>query len=368
MQSLWTDAEALDASRLWAPRWGEDLALRVYTSRLLGRAPSLVLHGGGNTSVKGVAREITREEVRVLFVKGSGWDLTTIEPEGFPACRMQPLLACLALEKLSDENMVKALRSQMLDPASPTPSVEALLHAFLPGRYVDHTHSNAVLAVVDQPDGAARARDVWGEDVLIVPYVMPGFALARRVAQLGERVRGKSVMILDQHGIFTWGDTARESYERMIEAVSAAERYVDRARSRISAPPAKDSGAPERRRRQRLASPIVRGALSRAADGGSFVLSWRDEPDILALLDRPDFRTVTQQGPMTPDHVLRTKPVPALLEDLPLDPSEARARVEAELARYADWYSAYFADNAARDGGALTRLGRLPRVLTGPGP
>src|SRR5215471_10911929 len=220
MRSRWNDADASEAVRLWGPRFGEDLALRVYTSRLLGREPSLVLHGGGNTSAKGRAHEISGATTDVIWVKGSGWDLASIEPEGFPACRMEPLLACLALEKLSDEDMVKALKSQMLDPTSPAPSVEALLHAFLPGKVVDHTHADAVLAVVDQPDGAARAREVWGEDVLLVPYVMPGFLLARRVAELGDKVRGKSVMILEQHGIFTWGDSARESYERMIAAVT----------------------------------------------------------------------------------------------------------------------------------------------------
>ena len=138
--------------------------------------------------MKSVAREISGAETRVLYVKGSGWDLAKIEPAGFPACRLEPLLACARLERLSDENMVRALRSQMLDPSSPTPSVEALLHAFLPGRYVDHTHANAVLAVVDQPDGTARAREVWGDDALLVPYVMPGFVLAKRVAELGDSV------------------------------------------------------------------------------------------------------------------------------------------------------------------------------------
>jgi rhamnose utilization protein RhaD (predicted bifunctional aldolase and dehydrogenase) len=254
MRSKWNDADAADALRQWGPRFGEVLALRVYSSRLLGREPSLVLHGGGNTSAKGIAREISGAEASVLWVKGSGWDLAAIEPEGFPACRMDPLLACLSLERLTDEDMVKALRSQMLDPTSPAPSVEALLHAFLPGRVVDHTHADAVLAVVDQPDGAARAREVWGTEVLLVPYVMPGFLLARRVAELGGRVQGKSVMILEQHGIFTWGESARESYDRMIDAVTRAEEYIERQK-RPSTPLAE----------QRPAMPVVSGDSAAAA-------------------------------------------------------------------------------------------------------
>jgi rhamnose utilization protein RhaD (predicted bifunctional aldolase and dehydrogenase)/NAD(P)-dependent dehydrogenase (short-subunit alcohol dehydrogenase family) len=369
MRSKWNDEDAAEALRKWGPLFGEVLALRVYSSRLLGREPSLVLHGGGNTSAKGTAREISGAEASVLWVKGSGWDLAAIEPEGFPACRMGPLLACLALEKLTDEDMVKALRSQMLDPTSPAPSVEALLHAFLPGRFVDHTHADAVLAIVDQPDGAARAREVWGTEVLLVPYVMPGFLLARRVAELGDRVQGKAVMILEQHGIFTWGESARESYDRMIDAVTRAEDYIARQQARPAPSGAKPDTAISGRRRleQNRLSPIVRGALARAEEGGRFVLDWRDEPEILALAGRPDSRELSRIGPMTPDHVLRTKPVPAWLGEIGDQASVATAQVEAELSRYGEWYSDYFAANAPRYGGSLTRLDRLPRVFLCPG-
>jgi rhamnose utilization protein RhaD (predicted bifunctional aldolase and dehydrogenase)/NAD(P)-dependent dehydrogenase (short-subunit alcohol dehydrogenase family) len=368
MKSRWDESDAKAAHDRWAPSASPDLALRVYTSRLLGADPSLVLHGGGNTSVKGTAREISGEPVEALHVKGSGWDLSTIEPEGFASCRIEPLLRCLELPALDDESMVRALRSQMLDPSNPTPSVEALLHAFIPGRFVDHTHADAVLAVVDQENGAERARDVWGPDVIVVPYVMPGFLLARRVAELGSRLRGASVMVLDRHGIFTWGETARESYERMITSVTMAEAYVARARSRVATAPMRvRASSDERRTRQRALTPLVRGALTRARDGGSFVLEWRDEPEILALLERPDAREVTRIGPMTPDHVLRTKPVPAWLGDLPADPGAAAAAIDAELVRYGQWYAGYFSENAARYREPLTRLDRLPRVLLAPG-
>lgn len=366
MKSLWSDEDARAAVDRWGPASGEELALRVYTSRLLGRDPTLVLHGGGNTSVKATGREITGEEVPVIYVKGSGWDLASIEPAGFPACRMGPLERCLALPALDDESMVKALRSQMLDPQSPTPSVEALLHAFLPGRYVDHTHANAVLTVVDQPDGASRAQEVWGDDLVFVPYVMPGFGLARRVAELGDRVQSARVMVLDKHGIFTWGDTARESYERMIDAVDRAEQYVARKRSARLAAGSRLSPE-DRRAGQRALSPIVRGALARAADGTSVISSWRDDHQILALLERKDGKALTEVGPMTPDHVIRTKPVPAWLGEVPADSTGARAAVEAELSRYAAWYGAYFDEHAGGRHEPLTRLDRLPRVLLAPG-
>jgi rhamnose utilization protein RhaD (predicted bifunctional aldolase and dehydrogenase)/NAD(P)-dependent dehydrogenase (short-subunit alcohol dehydrogenase family) len=372
MHSLWNDADARALVDRLSARFGEDVALRVYTSRLLGQDPTLVLHGGGNTSVKGTAREITGEDVPVLYVKGSGWDLATIEPEGFPACRLGPLLRCLSLETLSDEGMVKALRSQMLDPSSPTPSVEALLHAFIPGRFVDHTHANAVLALVDQPDGMDRARDVWGDALIIVPYVMPGFVLARQIAGLGKAVHEKQLLVLNRHGIFTWGETARESYERMIEAVSAAEAYVSKARARAAVPAtgARPDAADARRRLRRWLTPVLRGALARAEGGGRFVVTWRDDPAIEQLLQRPDGPEIARVGTITPDHVLRTKPIPMWLGDLPdpeIDHHALHTRVEAELGRYREWYAAYFDENAERSPVPLTRLDPLPRVFLVPG-
>jgi rhamnose utilization protein RhaD (predicted bifunctional aldolase and dehydrogenase)/NAD(P)-dependent dehydrogenase (short-subunit alcohol dehydrogenase family) len=374
MLSLWNDADARSLidrlSRPGGEGWSEDVALRVYTSRLLGQDPTLVLHGGGNTSVKTTGREITGEDVPVLYVKGSGWDLATIEPQGFPACRLGPLLRCLSLETLSDEDMVKALRSQMLDPSSPTPSVEALLHAFIPGKFVDHTHANAVLALVDQPDGMERARDVWGDALIIVPYVMPGFVLARQIAGLGKAVNEKQLLVLNRHGIFTWGATAKESYERMIEAVSAAEAYVSKAVARAAVPAATPIAPDARKRLRRLLTPVLRGALARAEGGGRFVVTWRDDPAIEELLQHPDGPAIARVGTITPDHVLRTKPIPMWLGDLPDPESDHHAlhtRVEAELGRYRDWYAAYFEENAARSPVPLTRLDPLPRVFLVPG-
>jgi rhamnose utilization protein RhaD (predicted bifunctional aldolase and dehydrogenase)/NAD(P)-dependent dehydrogenase (short-subunit alcohol dehydrogenase family) len=369
MKSRYDRSEAARYVARLGPRWGEDLALRVYTSRLLGSDAALVLHGGGNTSVKTEAREISGEPARVLYVKGSGWDLGSIEPEGFPACRLEPLERLCALEALSDEDMVRALRSEMLDPASPTPSVEALLHAHLPARYVDHTHADAVLALVDQPDSLERARDAWGEGLLFVPYVMPGFLLARRVFELKHELARARVMVLDKHGIFTWGQSAEESYEAMIEAVSVAERAIARVTKPVTA--VSTSVTPdERRRRQRRLAPLVRGALGRAADGQRFLLEWHDEPEILSLLARSDAREQTRIGTATPDHVIRTKPVPLWLGELEggaLDVERAAPLVERALEDYAGWYAAYFERSAAARRRELTRLDRLPRLVCVPG-
>src|SRR5436309_8508490 len=187
MRSAWLDGDAQATVKIYAQRGvTAELALRVYTSRLLGREPKLVLHGGGNTSVKTVMTDLLDEEVEVLCVKGSGWDLAAIEPAGLPAVRLAALRKLRGRTALSDEEMVRVQRANLIDPGAPNPSVETLLHAFLPHKYVDHTHSTAVLAIADQPDAAERCADLFGGRLGLVPYIMPGFQLAQKAAQVFE--------------------------------------------------------------------------------------------------------------------------------------------------------------------------------------
>src|SRR5579884_1278968 len=229
MESRYDAAAAARMVQELAGRASEPLALRTYTARLIGREPALVLHGGGNTSVKTTATTRLGATIDVLHVKGSGWDLATIEPEGHPAVRLEPLRALRALDALSDEAMVNELRTCLLDASAPNPSVETLLHAFLPARFIDHTHADAVLALADQPDGKRTFASVVGPGLVWVPYVMPGFALAKRCVEAFEQVAANgepTAMVLEKHGVFTWGDTARQSYERMIDVVTRAERYT----------------------------------------------------------------------------------------------------------------------------------------------
>src|SRR5437764_4810641 len=220
MQSLWSDSDAeAMVARYAASGVGRDLALRVYTSRLLGGDPRLVLHGGGNTSVKTVLPDLVGEPVEVLCVKGSGWDMADIEPPGLPAVRLAPIRKLRQREALADEDMVKIQRANLLDPGAPNPSVETLLHAFLPHKFVDHTHATAVLSLADQPDAAERLADLYGPKIGIVPYIMPGFLLAKAAAEAYEADPGVEGLVLIKHGVFSFGAEAREAYERMIEIV-----------------------------------------------------------------------------------------------------------------------------------------------------
>src|SRR5438034_1871780 len=239
MQSLWSeaDAEAMVAHYGAAGITG-DVALRVYTSRLLGGNPRLVLHGGGNTSVKTVMPDLLGDPVEVLCVKGSGWDMAAIEPPGLPAVRLAPLRKLRARNALSDEDMVRIQRANLIDPGAPNPSVETLLHAFLPHKFVDHTHATAVLSLADQPDAAERCADLYGKRVGIVPFIMPGFLLAKKAAEVFEADPMVEGLVLIKHGVFSFGDTAREAYERMIAIVNEAEERLARGRRNVFVPAA----------------------------------------------------------------------------------------------------------------------------------
>lgn len=304
MQSLWSDSEA--ASYL-----SSDLALRVYTSRLLGRNPELVLHGGGNTSVKTTVDDFFGCPQEVLYIKGSGGDLATIEPKHFPAVRMETLRKLAALPELSDPDMVLQQRAALLDPTAPNPSIEAIVHAVLPHKFVDHTHANAVIALTNQPDGEALVRQTWGNRVVIIPYVMPGFLLAKAVAAATKDADWNQVegLILMQHGIFTFGGTARESYERMIRLVTEAEvALAARGGGPGEAALGKGSFASAdlrtlaaiRREVSRFRGRACHAVLNHSLEAAGFAC-------------RSDVASLATRGTLTPDHSIRTKRVPAIL-------------------------------------------------------
>jgi rhamnose utilization protein RhaD (predicted bifunctional aldolase and dehydrogenase)/NAD(P)-dependent dehydrogenase (short-subunit alcohol dehydrogenase family) len=366
----WSEAAAREAvDHYGALGVSEPLALRTYSARLLGADPELVLHGGGNTSVKTSVSGLLGEAIEVLCVKGSGWDLATIEPPGHPAVRLQPLRELRALERLSDEDMVAAQRRNLLDPAAPNPSVEALLHAFLPHAFVDHTHATALLALADQPDAEAICREVYGERVLIVPYVMPGFALAKACADRYEQAARRSEqsgiplegMVLLQHGLFSFGDSAAQSYDRMITLVRLAEQRLQRGRRSVHplpAPPPPLAAAG--------LLPRLRGALGRAAGRcdapDHWLLDLRDGPDARAISDDARLEDWACRGVATPDHVIRTKARPLVL---PPDPDDGA--IERALQEYISRYEAYFERQNLRVGGHKRRLDPLPRLLALPG-
>ena len=369
MQSRWSDKDAKEFVARYAEKGvNEDLALRTYTTRLLGSDPKLVLHGGGNTSVKTRAKDLLGDEVDVICVKGSGWDMGNIEPAGLPAVRLAPLRRLRALDKLSDEDMVNFQRVNLLDSSAPNPSVETLLHAFLPHKFIDHTHSTAVLSLTDQPDGESVVREVYGDRVAYVPYTIPGFALAKSVADVFDKNPKVEGLVLLQHGIFTVGASAKEAYERMISFVTMAEerlRQQRKERKKASLPKALASVAE--------IAPILRGAVAISRDemAGTVkrqVLNFRTSPAILDYVSGADLKRYSQQGVVTPDHTIRTKNWPLLVpapEAGKLD--EWKKAVNAAVSGFVAHYHDYFGRNNVHANPKKTELDPLPRVVLVPG-
>jgi rhamnose utilization protein RhaD (predicted bifunctional aldolase and dehydrogenase)/NAD(P)-dependent dehydrogenase (short-subunit alcohol dehydrogenase family) len=368
MQSAWNDSDA-DAAIATYQNLGRDLALRVYTTRLLGQDPRLVLHGGGNTSVKTRVADLNGDDVDVLCVKGSGWDMGSIEPAGLPAVRLAPLVKLRAREKLSDEEMVRLQRANLIDPASPNPSVEALLHAFIPHKFVDHTHSTAVLALTDQPDGEALCREVFGARAGYVPYVMPGFGLAKAAAQVFDADPSVEGLILVKHGVFSFGSDAKESYERMIVLVTLAEQRLAKNRK----PAFVGAKLPARPAPVADVAPVIRGACSLPDDkiDGAwkrFVLDFRGSDAVMNFVNGCEVARYGQAGVVTPDHNIRIKNRPLVVAA----PEEGGlgdfgASVRAAVASYAERYRDYFGRNNARVGRIKTMLDPNPRVVLVPG-
>jgi rhamnulose-1-phosphate aldolase/alcohol dehydrogenase len=367
MQSRWNDLEAQEYCARYAAH-GPSVALRVYTSRLIGSCAELVLHGGGNTSVKTTQRDLFGRDVAVLCVKGSGSDLGAVEPEGLPAVRLEPLRELRALEALSDQQMVNAVRGALMDSRAPNPSVEALLHAFLPHTFVDHTHANAILVLTDQPDADAHIQNVFGDEVAVLPWIMPGFPLAKAVADALERHPGCRGIVLKKHGLFTFGDDARTSYERTIELVDRAERYIGR---RIGGRPAMLGGDPpplppaDRRAALLRLLPVLRGVIAQQSDtvyGPQWehvVAEARTGDDLAAFSAHSAAPGLCALGPITPDHVIRTKGHYLFLTcDEALDRDRCRSRVAHFVARYRSYFESH-----ARELSGGRMLRPLPNVV-----
>jgi rhamnose utilization protein RhaD (predicted bifunctional aldolase and dehydrogenase)/NAD(P)-dependent dehydrogenase (short-subunit alcohol dehydrogenase family) len=362
MKNRWNDADASQAIKTYH-EVSEDLALRVYTSRLIGADPALVIHGGGNTSVKSTAKTRVGEEVPVLYVKGSGWDLDTLQPPGLPGVKLEPLLKLRQLDGLSDEDMVNEQRINLLNASSPNPSVETLLHAFLPHKFIDHSHADSILVIANQPDAEDMCREIYGESFGLVPYIMPGFLLAKASAEAYEKNPDVKGLVLLNHGLFTFGETAKESYDRHIEAVTLAEKFIA-GKKKKSLRPAKES-KPSLSPEAILVkvAPILRGLYAEKT-GLSWTVHHREDAFALEFAGSEECPTWSQIGTATPDHVIRTKQKPLLLNLKNCDDASALwEEVAQALERYIENYHDYFRTNSQAKGVEKKELDPLPRVI-----
>ena len=364
MDSCWSENKATAFVEKYTSRGiSVDVALRVYSSRLLGSDPQLVLHGGGNVSVKTRMPDVLGESQEVICVKGSGWDMASIEPAGLPAVRLKPIRAAANLDKLSDEDMVNLQRCSLLDSSAPNPSVETLLHAFLPHKFVDHTHADAVLALTDQPDGYSICSELYQEEVSLVPYIMPGFTLSKKALEVYTANEQCKALVLLKHGIFTFGETAEESYERMIELVSLAESRVTRGKGKTF----KSVSVPKALAPLRAIAPILRGrcaALNFQRNGQHSIATFRTNDAIQAYVNGSELERYSQSGPVTPDHVIRTKPKPLILPPPKAEQlSEWVSVLDEGLDSYAGEYRAYFDRHNGNLEHPKTALDPMPRVV-----
>jgi rhamnose utilization protein RhaD (predicted bifunctional aldolase and dehydrogenase) len=308
VKNLWSDEEA--------SAYRGDLALRVYSSNLLGRSDELVLHGGGNTSVKSM---VDGEEI--LYVKGSGWDLVSIKEEGFAPVKMQVLLEMATQEHLSDSDMVSQQKAGMIDALAPNPSVEAILHALIPYKVVDHTHADAVVTISNSRHGKEHIQRLY-PNFLIVPYVMPGFILAKTIhamTQEGFDWEACGGIILHNHGIFTFANNAKSAYTKMIEAVTIAEQFLAH-----HAPLVLEPREPKAFDFDRLEIDSYR------------VIN--QSPLALLYASQEDLHAKATRGVLTPEHIIRTKLLPLIIEH--------EEEIEEALARYEEAYHRYFATHA----------------------
>lgn len=359
MHNLYNDHDAHALCQHYAKQgYTEDLALRVYTSRLLGENPALVLHGGGNTSVKMTEQNLLGDEIEIICVKGSGWDLATIEPAGLPAMKLDPLRRLRGLKTLTDEAMVNFQRGQLIDSSSPNPSIETLLHAFLPHRFIDHTHANAILSLTNQPNGKAIIQELFGGQFGIVPYIKPGFDLAVLAADTYEKNPAMIGLILLHHGIFTFGDSAKTAYTHMIDAISKAEHYIQtHVRNTHHTTPAThptitaDTILPMIRQACTLHTATTRPER--------FIICHRRNQKILRYVNGKNLQNYSQRGVVTPDHIIRTKNKPLILPAPVQTSTDYQAIITDAIDRYKADYQTYFAKHANHQ----IMLDPIPRVI-----
>jgi len=290
----------------------QDLALRIYTTHLLGGEKKLVLHGGGNTSVKSFYTDIFNQKSRVIFVKGSGWDMSNLNHQGMPGLKLESLLKTISLKKMTDDNMVNYLRSNLLDSNSPNPSVETLLHAFLPHKYVDHTHSNAILSLVNLKESIFLIKKIFGKNLAIVPYIMPGFQLAKLSYEIYNKDTNVEGMLLLNHGIFTFGENAKQSYDRMIKFVTIAENYIKRNKKKYSCLKVNNLKIPND-------ILIVCRKIFKQIDNNKWIIKLNSSKEDREFTLRKDINILFNKGPVTPDHVIRIKSQPLIISSKDLN-------------------------------------------------
>ena len=360
MKNNWSNSDSKKYIRKYKNLgYSKDLALRVYTTRLLGRNSELVLHGGGNTSVKTSIKDIDGKKYEVLCVKGSGWNMGEIEPEGLPAVKLDPLLSLKKKKYLSDQDMVSYQKRNLINIKSPNPSVETFLHAFLPFKYVDHTHADAILKVTNRPGGLNFCKKIFGNKVAIVPYVMPGFMLSKKVNEIYSKNPKINCLILMNHGIFTFSNDAKEAYSLMIKYVSQSEKAI----KKLKVKKIKQIKNYSTKFKAHEIAPIIRG-LSSSNNDQKFIVNYRLNKDLKYFMNGKNVRSYSSRGTATPDHVIRVKPFPLIITPKKNSSiNDFKITAKKAFSNYRKKYINYFNTNKNKVKGKKVMLDTSPRVV-----
>ena len=372
MKNRWSDKKATAFIEKYAPKWDKDLALRIYSSRLIGSEEELVLHGGGNTSVKGIYVDVLNRQVPAIYVKASGHDLENIEPEGYTALDLDYLKELEELTELSVDSMINELLTRRFDARTSMPSIESLMHAFLPARFIDHTHADAILALTNRKGGNETVKEVLGDAVRIINYVKPGFDLARAVIQTYRAFPESIGIVLLKHGLITWGETAKESYDATVELVSRAEKYLNWNKP-IHIPPDTNTSLEIAKTRYLKTAPVLRGLSAIRSENPDhpylrFILKPLITSEILQFLDSENSKKILLTPPLTSDHIIRIKPLPLWIGEPQFDdPEILRNQLKNAISTYNKEYDAYFNRFSNKLGAGIHRIDPMPRIIIIPG-
>lgn len=357
MENLWNVERVEDF-----PKGVAELA---YRSNLLGADRSVCNWGGGNTSMKAVEIDFRGREVEVMWVKGSGSDLATIKESQFTGLKLDDILPLVEREEMDDQEMVEYLSHCMVDMSHPRASIETLLHAFLPYKHVDHTHPDAIISICCADNGKEIAKDIYGDRFVWVPYIRPGFKLSKMIAEAVEQNPQAELVLMEKHGLVTWGETSEECYNKTIKVINEAERYIN---SQIDEEKLfggrKFQSLPKEEREAILAEimPFVRGAVS---DEQQMILSYDDSEDVLSFVNSYDAPTLSQVGAACPDHLVHTKRTPLFI---PWEPNSHIGQlielIQSAVKEYKEGYRQYFERNM-QPGDQMFEA--APRVILIPG-
>ena len=358
-KNKWNDKDAKTfIKNIHSKCLSKDHALRVYTSRLIGNEPEFVMHGGGNTSCKTTTKDIYGNIINVLCVKGSGWDLGTIEAAGIPAVKLEPLLKLRSLDSLTDNDMVNIQRANLIDSNSPNPSVETLLHAFLPHNFIDHTHATAFLTLANLPNPKDALEEIFGKKIALVPYVMPGFSLSKTALEVYEKNKGCEGLLLAKHGYFTWGFDAKTSYDRVVNHTNMVLKWLNKNR-KVHA----FSGIKLNNIKIEEFLSSIRGLLGNKTQENTTlpVLNLISNKSNLSFMERSDVKILSTAGVATPDHVIRTKAHPLFLSRK--DIAEGRLALKNKIGLFEKNYNKYFHMFAQNSAEPKKMLSSKPKLI-----